>query len=159
MRLAIVADGADALADKLQTRRQAIGQSPAALPVLEQQGCFYRQLRRAPRVAFLFPGQGSQYAGMLRELVRAVVPAAATQCMQIDAVMRRLRLPDVRPDGLGNPDQLGTDMWVTQVAMLLADIDRACGARRLGIRPDLIAGHSYGEFAALTPPACGTLKA
>ena len=85
VRLAIVAESAEALSQKLQSAAKQLG-NPAALPVLEQQGCFYRHLTaEPPRIALLFPGQGSQYPGMLQELVRDI-PAAAAMMHQIDGV-------------------------------------------------------------------------
>ena len=94
-RVAIVAASTDALAKKLQMAARQFA-APEAQVVLEQQGCFYRQVPAGrPRVAFLFPGQGSQYAGMFQQLVQDV-PAAASMMHEIDAVMtgaaiRRLR--------------------------------------------------------------------
>ena len=78
--------------------------NPDAQPVLEQQGCFYRQVPAAHvrGSRSLFPGQGSQYAGMLRELVHDV-PAAAATMREIDAVMAAARLSNLCPDGLGEP--------------------------------------------------------
>ncbi len=49
-----------------------------------------------------------------------------------------------------NPNELGSDIWVTQVVMLLADLIVHAAIMDLGVRPDLIAGHSYGELAAIT---------
>ena len=58
-----------------------------------------------------------------------------------------------------NPQQLGADVWVTQIVMLLSDliVHAALGDR--GIQPDLVFGHSYGEFAALTAAGVWDLDA
>ncbi|HEY1601537.1 MAG TPA: beta-ketoacyl synthase N-terminal-like domain-containing protein, partial [Pirellulales bacterium] len=149
VRLAVVAGSAEMLSQRLQTAAKQMG-NPAALPVLEQQGCFYRQVGAdRPRVAFVFPGQGSHYAGMLRELVREV-PAAAAKMQEIDAVMTRRGLQTFAQMAWDNPQQLGADVWVTQVVMLLSDMIVHAAVTDLGVRPDLLTGHSYGEYAALT---------
>src|SRR5439155_7393194 len=102
-----------------------------------------------PRIAFLFPGQGSQYPGMLRELVRDV-PAAAATMRELDALMVGRGFRTFAQMAWENPNQLGTDIWVTQIAMLLANVILYSAVVDLGIEPDVIASHSYGEFAALT---------
>ena len=156
-RLAIVAGNAESLARKLQLAAKQFA-NPDARLVLEQQGCFYRQLPvRRPRVAFVFPGQGSQYAGMLRELVRDV-PAAAAAMREIDAVMTLRGYQTFAQMAWENPAQLGTDIWVTQIVMLLADLIMHAAVTDLGIRPDLVTGHSYGEFAALTAAGVWDLR-
>jgi acyl transferase domain-containing protein len=149
LRLGVVASSADALAKKLQIAAKQFA-NPDAQPVLDQQGCFYRRLPvRRPRVAFVFPGQGSQYPGMLRELVRDV-PAAMTAMQEIDAVMQARGYQTFGQMAWERPEQLGADIWVTQVVMLLADLIVHRSLVDMQIQPDLVTGHSYGEFAALT---------
>jgi acyl transferase domain-containing protein len=109
-----------------------------------------RPLRRQrPRVAFLFPGQGSQYAGMLRELV-AASPAARAAMDELDAAMRRAGEPTFAELAWGDARGLGRDIWQTQIAMLLADMIVHAALQERGIAPDVVAGHSFGEIAALT---------
>ncbi|MEX0679047.1 MAG: SDR family NAD(P)-dependent oxidoreductase [Pirellulales bacterium] len=147
MRLAVVADSAAMLATKLAMALKQMD-NPAAQTVLEQQGVFYREARSDTRIAFLFPGQGSQYTGMLRQLA-ADVPAARAQQQEIDAVMTRLGFPTWAQLAWEESSPLGKDVWTTQISMLLADllVLAALGQRR--IVPDLVLGHSYGEYPAL----------
>ena len=78
-RVAIVSDGPATLERKLKLAVPQL-RNVAAQAALEQQGIFYRELPAVrPRVAFVFPGQGSQYDGMLAELVRDVPAAAAAR--------------------------------------------------------------------------------
>jgi acyl transferase domain-containing protein/NAD(P)-dependent dehydrogenase (short-subunit alcohol dehydrogenase family) len=148
VRLAIVAETPAALAQKLGTAAKQL-HSPAARPVLEQQGIFYRQLGpRRPRIAMIFSGQGSQYAGMLRELV-AEVPAAGAAMQEVDAIMTRLGYPTFAQMAWDESTQIGTDIWLTQAAMLLADRIILAALTNRGIRPDVVFGHSYGEYVAL----------
>jgi acyl transferase domain-containing protein len=100
------------------------------------------------RVAFLFPGQGSQYVGMMRETLRDV-PAAETACREMDAVMKRLGYPSFADLAWSDDDRLGKDVWHTQAAMLLADLIQLAALKSMGVKPDVVAGHSYGEFTAL----------
>ncbi len=147
-RLAIVADSPSKLGEKLELTAKQWA-NPAALPALDQQGCFYRQLgANRPRVAFVFPGQGSQYAGMLRDLVRDV-PQAADTMRQLDAIMARRGYQTFSQMAWENPAQLGSDIWVTQASMLLSNLIVHSAATALGIVPDVITSHSYGEYAAL----------
>jgi acyl transferase domain-containing protein/NAD(P)-dependent dehydrogenase (short-subunit alcohol dehydrogenase family) len=146
-RLAIVADSAATLAAKLKLAAEQL-KTPAATPVLEEQGIFCRERLPSPRIAFLFPGQGSQYAGMLSELVRQS-PAAAEAMGRVDAAMARLGHPSFAEIAWKNTTELGTDVWRTQVAMLLADMIMHDVLSSWNIRPDCVSGHSYGEFPAL----------
>jgi acyl transferase domain-containing protein/short-subunit dehydrogenase len=146
-RLAVVADGPATLGSRLATALKQM-ETPAAQTVLEQQGIFYRQARPETRIVFLFPGQGSQYTGMLRQLVDDV-PAAAAEQRSIDAVMTRLGYPTWAQLAWDESSPLGKDVWTTQISMLLADALMLSALRQQGIQPDAVAGHSYGEYAAL----------
>jgi acyl transferase domain-containing protein len=147
-RLAIVADSAASLEKKLQLAATQLSNT-AAREVLEQQGIFFREVSsQKPRVVFAFPGQGSQYEGMLKELVRDV-PAAAKMLAEIDATMTRLGYPTFSELAWSKASPLGSDVWVTQISMLLADAIVLAALRDRGITPDVVLGHSYGEFPAL----------
>ena len=147
-RLAIVAADADALRQKLQVAAKQF-QNPAAAPVLQQHGIFYRQLGGArPRIVMLLAGQGSQYPGMLRQLVEDV-PAAADAMRRFDAVMRGEGYPSFAQLAWEANPALGSDVFFTQAAMLLADAIVLAALGDRGIHADLVAGHSYGEYAAL----------
>src|SRR5687767_3738452 len=90
-------------------------------------------------VAFLFPGQGSQRPGMLHAL-----PDAAAVTDTLDEASERLGR-DVR--ALDTAEALASTV-ATQLALLVAGVaaDRALAAE--GARPDMVAGHSVGGFAA-----------
>ena len=110
------------------------------------------------RVAFLFPGQGSQYVGMGRELA-CVFPEARQAIAQAD--------DDATP---GSSERLSDRIFPhpvfdeaarsrQQAALTRTDVAQpALGAvslamlrvlQRFGVRPDCTAGHSFGELVAL----------
>jgi acyl transferase domain-containing protein/acyl carrier protein len=161
-RLAIVAHGPDDLAEKVQLAARQM-QTPEARQALADKGVFVheRGVREpgmdAPRVAFLFPGQGSQYAGMLRELVE-LSPAAAARRDEIDACMARLGHPSFAQLAWTQTEGLGTDVWHTQLSVLLADLIALAALTGLGVRPDVISAHSYGEYPALVAAGVWTLE-
>jgi malonyl CoA-acyl carrier protein transacylase len=57
------------------------------------------------------------------------------------------------------PDSgLGRKPWQTQISMLLADVIILAALEDLGVQPDVVAGHSYGEFPALVAAGSITLE-
>jgi len=147
-RLAIVAESPAALADKLQLAARQL-HDPGVRTVLEQRGIFARTLgSRAPRIAFVFPGQGSQYVGMLRQLA-ADVPAARQAIDEIDRTMRRRAFQTFAQMAWDEQTTAGADVWTTQASMLLADRVMLAVLDERGLRPDVVLGHSYGEYVAL----------
>lgn len=97
------------------------------------------------RLAFVFPGQGSQYVGMGQGLHEAFPEARAV----FEEADTRLNYALSRLCFEGPESQLN-DTFYTQPAILTVSIAawRAWQARG-GPPPDLVAGHSLGEFTAL----------
>ncbi len=118
---------------------------------------FCGRVGQRPRIAFLFPGQGSQYKGMLRKLVRESTVAAEIY-RQIDATMAAIGCPSFAQLAWDSDEELNSDPCATQLSMLLADhlMDRVLAAN--DIRPDVVSGHSYGEYPALVAAGCWTLE-
>jgi len=156
-RLAIVAEDSSALSKKLQLAAQQFDKTEAR-PVLEEQGIFQGETgSKRPRVAFLFAGQSSQYPGMLRELVDQSF-AAASAMHEVDAAMARFGYPTFADLAWRDESALGKDVWLTQVSLLLADTILARTLASRGIKPDLVAGQSFGEFPALVASGAWTLE-
>lgn len=153
-RLAIVAKDTESLEQKLARAASQL-HNPAARPVLEEQGIFCREnagMANRPRLAFVFPGQGSQYVGMLRELT-SENRAAAALMSEANDIMASLGYSSFQEIAWQEPSLLGTDVWLTQVAILIGDLVVHAALKERGIRPDVVSAHSYGEYPALV--ACG----
>lgn len=99
--------------------------------------------------AFVFPGQGSQFPGMCKDLYDA--HAEAREMCQTANRLLGFSLTDVMFDG--SADDL-KQTKVTQPAVFLHSV---VAQRLMTIeQPDMVAGHSLGEFSALV--VCGALR-
>src|SRR5262249_30641446 len=104
-----------------------------------------------PTIAFIFPGQGSQAAGMGKELA-ALYPSARRTFQEADDALgfALSRLCFEGPD-----DQLKLTEN-TQPAILTVNTAAARRLKEKGVTPQFVAGHSLGEYSAHV--AAGTLK-
>ena len=96
------------------------------------------------RIALLFPGQGSQFAGMGKSLNDAY-SAARRVFAQADET---LGFPLSRLCFEGPEEDLRMTQN-TQPALLTVSIAALAVLKEEGIKPDFVAGHSLGEYAAL----------
>ena len=103
------------------------------------------------KIAFVFPGQGSQYPGMGREISEKL-PLARAVFDEADDV---LDFPISRLCFQGPEEELKLTEN-TQPAILTTSIAVLRILEEKGIRPDFVAGHSVGEYSALV--AAGALK-
>jgi [acyl-carrier-protein] S-malonyltransferase len=102
------------------------------------------------KLAFIFPGQGSQHAGMGRALAEAF-PAAWAVFEEAD---RTLGFPLSRLCFEGPEEELKLTAN-TQPAILTCSVAAQRVLEERGIRPAYVAGHSLGEYSALV--AAGSL--
>ncbi|MCG8350210.1 MAG: acyltransferase domain-containing protein, partial [Chloroflexales bacterium] len=157
-RLVIDFADRDHLLDQINKARKAAGfDNPQAWKALQAQGIFRGSGPQPGKVAFLFPGQGSQYVNMGRQLA-AFSPAAAQVFNEADKVMKPiLGKPLTSYIFVDNNDpnarkQAERDLMqtaITQPAMLTTDIAIMKTLADYGFKPDMVMGHSLGEYGAL----------
>ncbi|WP_156765964.1 type I polyketide synthase, partial [Mycobacterium sp. E342] len=101
-----------------------------------------------PKTAWLFPGQGSQFAGMARELFETepAFAEAMTRCAAVvDGVLEKPLLDVIfDPD---SPDTLRQTSYA-QPALFAVEMGLARLWQSWGLEPDVVLGHSVGQYAA-----------
>ena len=107
-----------------------------------------------PVHAFIFPGQGSQAAGMGRELA-AAFPAAREVFGEVDDVLRQ-KLSRLMFEGPAEELTLTENAQPALMALSMAvlRVMETEGGFRLEDRAVLVAGHSLGEYSALAAAGC-----
>ena len=103
------------------------------------------------KTAFLFPGQGSQYAGMGKSLAEQH-PSAQAIFAEADAALH-FPLSKLCFEG---PDEELKKTENTQPALLTVSIAALAVLKMQGLHADYVAGHSLGEYSALV--AAGSLR-
>jgi acyl transferase domain-containing protein len=144
VRLAIVADDLDDLRAKVEAARAG-----RRGPGIYAPGEPLAAEGEAPTVAFLFPGQGSQRPGMASDLF--VSFAETRPLLRLGKKWAATMLPPAAFSDAGRDEQRRalTDTRVAQPALGIAGLAATTVLDRFGVRPDIVAGHSYGELVAL----------
>ena len=162
-RVAIDYGNAQELAEKCAKAIKALPSAePAVWRALRAQGIFRGQ-GAAPKVAFLYPGQGSQYVNMMAGL-RAAEPIVSRTFEEADRVMAPLLGKPLTQYVFADPSdatavaRAEADLQqtaITQPAVLATDLALTRLLAAYGIEPDFAMGHSLGEYGALV--AAGAL--
>jgi [acyl-carrier-protein] S-malonyltransferase len=100
-------------------------------------------------LAFLFPGQGSQFAGMGQRLA-AEFPIARQTFSEADDTLG-FALSELCFNG---PEEELKKTANTQPALLATSVAAYRVLAELGHRPSIVAGHSLGEYSALVANGC-----
>jgi len=101
------------------------------------------------KTTFLFPGQGSQFAGMGKDFAEAF-PVSRVVFEQADEALG-FPLSRLCFEGPAEELQLTEN---TQPAILATSVAILAAVREQGLTPDLVAGHSLGEYSALVAAGC-----
>ena len=146
------------LLDRIQKARKIMGfDNPQAWKAVEAQGIFRGSGKPPGKIAFLFPGQGSQYVNMGREL-KELSPVVAEVFQEADEVMVSILGGPLTDHIFVDPDDSKAVMQaefglmqtaITQPAMLTLDIALLKLLAEYGFAPDMVMGHSLGEYAGL----------
>ena len=165
-RLALVAATAADAVTRLERALQRL-EDPQCTEIRGASGLYYTSEPLSPggKLAFLFPGEGAQYLGMLGD-VRRAFPEVETFFAECDAMCRHAgdvgpSLTEVflPPDNAGPDDLAHAEEELRQIdhamlSVMMADWALYLVLERLGLSPDVVAGHSMGELVALWAAGC-----
>jgi acyl transferase domain-containing protein/NAD(P)H-dependent flavin oxidoreductase YrpB (nitropropane dioxygenase family) len=166
--LAIVTSSLDELRDQLTNARRLLTEGTG--PIHDPSGIDFTEepASRAGRIAFLFPGQGSQRPEMLGDLavhfpeVRRGFEAVDRVLLGLDrgAIGPRVFPPPAFRDEERRRQKLAlAEPEVAQPALAAASIGLLRLLQDLGAVPDFVAGHSFGELVALYAAGVLSLEA
>jgi acyl transferase domain-containing protein/phosphopantetheinyl transferase len=160
-RMAIVASSVDDLGKKIERAVQRLAE-PQRQQIKDREGIYFFEapLSQEGKLAFLFPGVGAAYVNMLADLCLHF--PEVRNCFDVaDQLFTPRKHPSLLPSQIIYPPpdpsphervQMQQRLW--QEDGVLEAIHAADGAlfallKRLGVRPDMVVGHSFGDFFAL----------
>ncbi|GGN04290.1 polyketide synthase [Dyadobacter beijingensis] len=147
----VAGDHGDALAklNNVLETGQSLATSANTRQSLAAYGGIYYTKNIEGKVAFMFPGQGSQRVDMARDLFVAF--PAMRKLLRKHPAYQQIIFPDAvfnEASAKAQKEKI-KDTRLAQPLLGVVDLAIAELLRDLGIHPDMVAGHSYGELPAL----------
>ena len=160
--LAIVASSVEDLMEKVSRAKSDLLNGNCT-EIKDPRGIYFVDLEQKTevakgKVAFLFPGQGSQSVDMLRELATQFPEIRNTLEQASKVLAHRFAKPlnalVYPPPAFTEEEKAAqasalTNTHIAQPAIGAADLGMLKLLRSFGLAPDMVAGHSYGEYVAL----------
>jgi len=152
VRVAVVASSVDEFTARLASVRKLVERENGP-GVFETERALYWQKREGrPRIAWVFPGQGSHYPGVPEAIQKS--PIAAKVLGQLDEELQHQGLLPFTPDLGTTSFDPANDLWGSQIWILGLSLALAAELDQWGLRPDVVLGHSFGEYSALVVGGC-----
>ena len=157
MKIAIIASSDDDLTQKATTAKNKLNESGTEAFTLPG-GIYFSPQNDTGKIAFVFPGQGSQYPHMGRDLFTAFEEVQdvwdLTETISWNDGKERLSdkvfpIPAFSKEEKALQAQTLTDTKWAQPAILTTSVAMAVLLEELGITPDCVGGHSLGELSAM----------
>ena len=151
--------------EKLKEKIEFFKKTASSQEVWEQESLYLRMkgiypftpTQIKPKVCFMFPGQGSQYVDMMKDLASKYKIVQDTfdeaDRLLIDIIGQTLTetlwsKPGETKEQIAQREVAIKKTEMTQPAVLTADIAMMRLLSSFGIKPDVVMGHSLGEYAA-----------
>lgn len=156
-RVSIVANSPEKLSESIEQVINHVDQEPENTPYYNKDHYFfYSRYQQSARIGFLFPGQGSAFVNMGKNLIKRFPHAKARlknwdQRFEGNSLSSMMLLDDESSLSSRNRESLVEQLSQTsntQPAIVFHSLIWADRLKKLGIKPTSVAGHSLGEVTS-----------